>query len=380
MTTEQQILVLNAGSTSLKLGLFAADDLAQRADEEVDWSQRDNPAHVSNHEEALHHLLDRIQLDRKSVTAVGHRVVHGGARYTQATRIDPQVKAEIERLAALAPLHNPPALALIAAAEKAFPDIPQIAAFDTAFHRTLPPEQYHFPLPYEWYQDWGIRRFGFHGLSCAWSTERAAAMLGRPAADLRLIICHLGSGCTLCAVRDGQSVATTMGYTPLDGLMMAARPGHLDPGLVLHLITAHHMSADALQDAFERDSGLKGVSGISGDIRDILKAREEGHERAKLAFAMYTARVREGIGAMAAVLGGFDALVFTDGVAENSAPTRAAIATPLNWLGIVLDEDANTQVTPDAEITRVDSRVRVLVIHAREELIVARETYALLGH
>ena len=375
-TTDRQIMVVNAGGGSLHLSLYDWQAAQEEAAEYVDWTRKNETGGVHSHEEALHALLDRLDVSR--VGAVGHRVVHGGARFQQSVLIDRDVRAEIERLVDLAPLHNGPALEGIRAVEAAFPDLPQVAAFDTAFHRTLAPPAFLYPVPYEWYERWGLRRFGFHGLSHAYCAERAASMLGRPKEEIKLVNCHLGSGCSLAAIDAGRSVATTMGFTPLEGLMMATRSGSVDPGLLLHVLKHHDLDAARLEDVLNHNSGLKGIAGVP-DMRDLLEARERGDERASLALDMYTLRLREGIGAMAAHLGGLDALVFTDGVGENVAEVRRAAVEPLAWLGVELDPVANAHPKPDVDVSAKGSHVRVLVIHTREELMVARETQRVLA-
>jgi acetate kinase len=372
MAGVQHILALNGGSGSLRVSLFDRDAREQLADEYVDWTERDANPQIHNHEEALRHLLAR--LDASQVGAVGHRVVHGGASYAEGVLIDDAVQDEIHRLDALAPLHNDAALEGIRAVERLVPDVPQVAVFDTAFHRTLPPEAAVYPLPYEWTERWGLRRFGFHGLSFAYCAERAATLLGRPGTGLKLIVCHLGSGCSLAAIDGGRSIATTMGFTPLEGLMMATRSGSVDPGLLLYLMTHEGFSAEEMQQTLNRASGLKGVSGISGDMRDIVEARAKEDQRASLAYDLYARRVREGIGAMAATLGRPDVLIFTDGVGEHMAEVRASIALPLAWMGMELDQGKNAVATPDADVAAAGSPVRILVVHTREDLMVARET------
>ena len=364
------ILVLNAGSSSLKLGLFDPAAATQVAEASLDWG-REGSSEITDHGAALRHLLAGHDLAR--VGSVGHRVVHGGTQYQASVRIDPAVKATIGELAELAPLHNPAALAGIAAAEALLPGVPQVAAFDTAFHGTMPPVAYLYAVPYRWYTDWGARRFGFHGLSHAYCAGRAAEMLERPAAGLRLVTCHLGNGCSLAAVADGRSIATTMGFTPLDGLMMGTRSGAVDPGLLIYMLQHRGLDGAALDRALNHESGLLGVSGRSGDMREILAARAAGDSRAGLAFDLYTARIRQEIAVMAEALGGLDALVFTAGVGEHAAAVRAAVSGPLGWMGVAVDPTANDGATPDAEITAPGSPVRVLVIHTREELMVARE-------
>jgi acetate kinase len=313
------------------------------------------------------------------IGAVGHRVVHGGETYRQSVRIDAAVQAEITRLAALAPLHNPPALAGIEAAQRALPQVPQVAVFDTAFHATLEPAAYLYPVPYAWYTDWGIRRFGFHGISHAYCAGRAATLLGRPLADLRLVTCHLGNGCSLAAIAGGRSVDTTMGFTPLDGLMMGTRSGSVDPGLLLYIEQQHGLSAKALDDVLNHQSGLLGISGISSDMRALESAAQEGQVRAGLALVMFAARVRAGIAAMAAALGGLDALVFTAGIGEHAVEMRAMICAPLGFMGVTLDPARNTADAIDTDIAPSDATVRVLVLHTQEDRMIARETARVLG-
>lgn len=354
------------------MGLFDANAGEQLAQPEVRWSASE----PVDHEAALRGVL--ADIDSASIAAVGHRVVHGGSRFTSPVLIDAAVAAEIASLAALAPLHNRPALSIIEAATRLFPGIPQAAIFDTAFHATLPPRSYLYALPYDWYERWGIRRFGFHGLSHAYSAERAAAVLGLPLEGLKLVTCHLGSGCSLTAIEGGRSIATTMGFTPLDGLMMATRPGSVDPGILTSLLRDERITLDELDEALYHQSGLRGISGSSGDMRDILAARAAGDERTTLAFDLYVTRLREGIGAMAAHLGGIDALVFTGGVGEHTPDVRAAACGSFAWIGLEIDDVANAATSGDVDVALPESRVRALVIHAREELMIARETVHLL--
>jgi acetate kinase len=370
----RDILVLNAGSSSLKLAIFAEDGEELLAENSMTWGQPDDDG---GHAEALRSMLAGVDFSR--IGAAGHRVVHGGERFRTAVRIDDAVKREIGVLAELAPLHNPAALDVIEAAEALLPGIPQIAVFDTAFHATLQPSQYIYPLPYRWYEEWGIRRFGFHGLSHSYCAGRAAQMLDRPIEQLRLITCHLGAGCSLASVDGGKSIATTMGFTPLDGVPMATRAGTLDPGILLYLLKTGRVSVDELDDALTQDAGLKGLSGISGDMRDILAARKEGHEQATLAFDVFTSRVSESIAALTVTLGGVDAIVFTGGIGEHAVEGRAAVCSRLTWMGVELDDNANDAVLPDQDIALHGSKVRIFVIHTREDLIVARETHRLLA-
>jgi acetate kinase len=366
-----QILALNAGSSSLKLGLFAAGGEEQLAENEITWERE------ADYGAALDELLGATDIDR--IDAVGHRVVHGGSRFTRAVIIDSAVRDEIAAVAALAPLHNRPALAVIDAVARTLPGIPQVAAFDTAFHATLSPQAFLYALPYEWYERWGVRRFGFHGLSHAYCAARTAELLGWPLEELKLVTCHLGSGCSLAAIAQGRSIATTMGFTPLDGIMMATRPGSIDPGIFTYVLEKAEMTGPELESMLYHQSGLQGVSGVSGDMREILAARARGHVRAAIAFALYVARLGEGIAAMAVALGGLDALVFTGGVGEHASEVRAAVCASFGWIGLTLDEAANARAHADAVIGAAESRVRVLMLHTREALMVARETARLLG-
>ncbi len=287
--------------------------------------------------------------------------------------------AQITALADLAPLHNPPSLETLATAEAELPGVPQVAIFDTAFHATLPPEARTYPIPEKWTRDWGIRRFGFHGMSHAYCSRRAAEMLGGPADDLRLVICHLGSGCSDSAVRGGRCVATTMGFTPLDGLMMATRSGSIDPSIVLHVQQHHGLTPAQVETALNHDSGLLGVSGISGDMRQVLAAARTGHQQAQLALAIYTSRVRKAIGALTVTMGGVDALVFTAAVGEHATEVRQDICTGLECLGLELDTAANSTCRPDADVARRSSRGRILVIATREDITMLQEVIQVLG-
>jgi acetate kinase len=299
-------------------------------------------------------------------------VVHGG-EFSSSVRITGDLRARIAALAALAPLHNPPGLETLAAAQAELPDVPHVAVFDTAFHATLPPAARTYAVPEAWTRGFGIRRYGFHGLSHAYCSGRAAAMLARPVAELRLVICHLGHGCSAAAVRGGRCVDTTMGFTPLDGLVMATRSGSVDPGILLHVQLHHGLGAREVEQALNHESGLLGVSGLSGDMREVLRAARAGDERARLALDVYTHRVRQAIGALTATLGGLDALVFTAGVGENSAEVRAASCRGLECLGLDLDPELNARCRPDADVARSGSRARILVIAAREDLTMLGE-------
>lgn len=377
------LLVLNAGSSSLKYALYDANlnELAGASFElrsdpgEAGRAPRatTQPRAVRSIREAVAQVLESVQREqRDAIVAVGHRVVHGGTRFTQSVRLEPDAEAELERLSELAPLHNPPALEAIAATRAALPGVPQVAVFDTSFYATLGPEHFMYPVPYEWHQAWGIRRFGFHGISHAYCAERAAALLPGPA-PLRVVSCHLGNGCSATATLAGRALATTMGFTPLDGLMMGSRPGSLDPGIAQHVQRAHGLSVEQLEHAFNHESGLQGISGVSSDFRAVEAAASEGNRRAQLALQMYALHVRQAIGALAVSLGGIDALIFTGGVGEHSASLRSASCQGLQCLGVQLDPDENRSANGDQDIASSASTARVLVLHTREELTIARE-------
>jgi acetate kinase len=392
------ILTLNAGSSSIKFALFASgDDLALR-EGQISWAdgKRDRArltlaARGAGREESVVSVPDDTAAATRAIEAavgtghgrarvdvVGHRVVHGGTDCRESMVIDARVKEAIARWGRLAPIHNPPALRAIEAAEVCFGATPHVAVFDTSFYRDLPPKAYILPLPYEYYEQRGIRRFGFHGSSYGYCTLRASEMLGHRAQPLRLIICHLGGGCSATAVRGGAAVATTMGFTPLDGLMMGTRPGSLDPGILLMLQRECGLTPDQIWAALNSSSGLLGVSGVSSDFADIEKAAAQGNERARLAFDMFVDRVRQAIGGLAVTLGGVDALVFTDRVGESPA-LRAAVCQGLEILGLELDPRLNESRVPDADVATAGSRARILVIHTREELMIAREAFRVLS-
>ena len=387
------VLLTNAGSSSLKCTLMEAAQAKVLARGLADWAgattryrfvgsngaEKTEEVSWKGHAEAvrrfvfdLTHTEPVVLAHRSALAAVGHRVVHGGP-FTSSVRITSQVRSRIAALADLAPLHNPPGLEALAAAESELPDAPHIAVFDTAFHATLPPEAYTYPLPEGWTREWGIRRFGFHGLSHSYCSRRAAEMLQRSPDGLRLIVCHLGHGCSASAVRGGRCVDTTMGFTPLEGLMMATRSGSIDPGIILHVQQRYGLTAEQIETALNRESGLLGVSGISGDMREVLAAAKAGNERAQLAIGIYTHRVRQAIGALAVTMGGIDALVFTAGVGEHAAGIRASVCAGLECLGLELDLAANAACSPDADIASGASGGRILVIATREDVTMLQE-------
>jgi acetate kinase len=393
------ILLLNAGSSSLKATLMDSAHGVVLACGMADWAGSTTryqyagsgdvetsiqvpwtgyAAAVHQFVEDLKRTKPRKTRDVSGLAAVGHRVVHGGP-FTSSVRITQDVRSRIAALADLAPLHNPPSLETMATAEAELPDVPHIAVFDTAFHATLPPFAYTYPVPDRWTREWGIRRFGFHGLSHAYCARRAAEMLRRPIDDLRLVICHLGHGCSASAVQAGRCVDTTMGFTPLDGLMMATRSGSIDPGIVLNVQQQHGMSPADVESALNRESGLLGVSGISADMRQVLTARQTGDTRAELSLSVYAHRVRQAVGALAVTMGGIDALVFTAGVGEHASAVREDVCNGLECLGLELDLSKNASAEPDAEVASSASQGRILVIRTREDLTMFEEVKHVLG-
>ncbi len=359
------VLVLNAGSSTLKLRIVDAHDDVVTGHDIDPWDGEASSA-------GLRRFLDH----GPSVDAVGHRVVHGGARLREATLVTPEVEAAIAALVPLAPLHQDRALSALTAARQALPSTPHVACFDTSFHATLPVAARTYALPRSWRERWDLDRFGFHGLSHAWAATRGVAVAGLPG-NTRTVTCHLGSGASLCAVVDGRSVDTTMGFTPLDGIVMATRAGAVDPGLLLWLLTHGGLDASEVAEGLERHAGLAGFSD-SGDMRDVLAARAGGDTDAMLGFDVYVHRLRQGIAAMAASMGGLDLLVFTGGVGEHAAPVRAAAAEGLAFLGVEVDRSANETASGDADITASGVAVRTVVVTSREDLEIARQVRGLL--
>jgi acetate kinase len=401
-----KILVFNAGSSSQKTRLYEVQaPLPAEApppiwEASADWSHEPGQTELvirsaSGQEEretlptserpaVLKHILHSLShgsthsINRnEEIGVVGHRVVHGGAHYSEPALITPELKATIERLQVLAPSHNRASLEAMAAVEEAFPQARQIAVFDTAFHSHMPLPAQIYPGPYEWFAQ-GLRRYGFHGLSHQYCARRAAQLLGRDLASLRLITCHLGNGCSLAAILGGESIETTMGFTPMEGLMMGTRSGSIDPGLLLYLLRHGGYSADDLDRILNRESGLLGISGLSGDMRTILQARAEGNRRARLAFNTFIHRLRLQIGAMLAVLGGVDALIFTGGIGEHAPDVRAAACETLGFLGLTIDPTRNANPGGDADIASPHSAVRVLVVQTQEDWMIAEACWHLL--
>ncbi len=362
-----RILVVNAGSSSLKLSLLGDGDRLAASSELTAHGGEFDAQEVERQLESW---------DAGRPDAVGHRVVHGGSEFTGPVRLDGTVRAKLDALTDLAPLHQPKSLAGIDAVSRVLPGVPAVACFDTAFHSRMPAAASTYALPLEWRQRWEVRRYGFHGLSHAYATRRAGQLLGRTPA--RLVVCHLGSGASLAAVRDGRSVDTTMGFTPLEGLVMGTRSGTVDPGLVLWL-TEHAQIAPAdLSARLEHDSGLKGLAG-TGDMRQVLSGADAGDERARLALAVYLHRLCGLAGSMAAALNGLDTLVFTGGVGENAPAIRRWAAAGLGFLGVSVDDTRNSRAGGDTEITDPGAAVRTFVIAAREDLEIARQVRDILG-
>lgn len=379
-----QILVLNAGSSSLKVAVVHAESFTVVWSGMVDWSlsrwispsQRVDFAKNCDRLSVMQDLLREINKD--TIAVVGHRVVHGGDRYRSAVIIDAEVRQAIKEFACFAPIHNPAALESIELISQVLGErIPQVAVFDTAFHANLPLTSAIYPIPYKFYLE-GIRRYGFHGTSHQYVAHRASELLGRDLAQLKLITCHLGNGCSLAAIANGQSIDTTMGFTPLSGLMMGTRSGDIDPSILLYLGRSHNMTFDQLDDLLNRQSGLLGVSGISSDLRTILQARREGHAQAKLAYDLFIHRLRSEMGRMLAVLGGLDGIVFTGGIGENSADVRADSLALWQFLGITIDQELNQKRGIDRDIATPSSPVKVLVIHTQEDVAIARSAWHLI--
>jgi acetate kinase len=400
-----KVLVLNSGSSSQKSCLYEIGEALPSDPPQANWegkiewhdhqaqfsiknshgASRKDETSVGSRGEAVESLLNSLWSGEtqavsspSDIDVVGHRVVHGGPQYFEPTLVTADVKAAIEHVSAFAPLHNRAELQGMSIVAKLLGSVPQVAVFDTGFHQTMPLAAKTYPGPYEWFEQ-GIRRYGFHGINHQYCAQRAAQLLGEDASS-KLVTCHLGNGCSLAAIRDGKSVDTTMGFTPLEGLMMGTRSGSVDPGILTYLARQKHLTGEELDDLLNKKSGLLGISGISGDMRQILEARKNRNELALLAFDMYVHRLRSGIGAMTAVLGGIDALVFTAGVGENSPEVRAAVVDHLAFLGLRLDAVKNQQplADTDCDISAPDRAVRTLVIRAQEDWMIARQCWNLV--
>ena len=362
-----RVLVLNAGSSSLKVSLVDEDDRVL----------------VDREFEVAEGRLDEAQMasavrGMEGVEAIGHRVVHGGPRYRASVRLDGEVIRYLVTITDLAPLHLPAALAAIAAAREVLPRVPAVACLDTAFHSRMPEAASTYAVPDEWRLRHGVKRYGFHGFSHAYASRRAAEMLGRSPHELRLVTCHLGSGASLAAVRGGRSVDTTMGFTPLEGLVMATRSGSIDPGILLYLQRHVGMTEPELTEALDRRGGLLALAG-TGDMRQVLERIADGDDAAELAFDVYIHRLRALIASMAAAMNGLDALVFTGGVGENAAPVRSAAVAGLRFLGLEIGTTLNNSLGPDNDISAPGARVPTLVVKAHEDIEVAREVRRVLA-
>ena len=392
-----KILALNVGHTQIRFGVYDTRDEAFSVHGLIDGCggeqvtvTLDTPQGRSQHQrpgfplaglfgvlfEEVHALGSGFMFLPQDVVVVGHRVVHGGSKFSSSVRITPQVMADIEALAVLAPFHNPVNLEGIREAMKFFPAVAHIAVFDTAFHQTLPPYAYLYGLPYEWYKQQGIRRYGFHGTSHRYVSLKSADVVKRPLGELEIISCHLGIGASICAIDHGRSVDTTMGFTPAGGLIMSGRAGDLDPAVVLHLMQEHHLDAAAINRLVNAESGLKGISGISADIEEIEAAANEGHHRALMAHKAFCYQIRKTIGAYVAAMGGVDVLAFTGKIGEVSATVRSLACQGLGYMGIKLDEERNRELSGTKSVSVIsadDSRVKVLVIASNDEQLVAWE-------
>jgi len=399
-----KILVLNSGSSSQKACLYEIGaSLPQHPptclwEGKIEWDGDSAEIQVKNaqgivlkehlpvssREQVIQHLL-RTLVDGRAkaissptdIDAVGHRVVHGGPHFADPVVITPEVRAAIADASAFAPLHIRAELEGVQIVENLLSKVPQIAVFDTGFHRQMPLAAAIYPGPYEWFES-GIRRYGFHGINHQYCGERAAQLLGKDEKSLKLVTCHLGNGCSVAAIHGGRSVDTTMGFTPLDGLMMGTRSGSVDPGILTFLMRQGRLDGQDIDTLLNHKSGLLGISGLSSDMRAILAGVQRGHQRAKLAFDIYVHRLQAAIGGMVAVLGGIDALVFTAGVGENSSEVRAAVCSQLDFFGLRLDSNTNTRPSLDQDISSADSLVRVLVIRAEEDWAIARECWKLV--
>lgn len=394
-----KILVINCGSSSLKYQLFDMDNeevmakgLVERIGiegsrlvQEVGEEEWTNETVIPDHNKAVHLVFEALTdskhgviKDMQEIDAVGHRVVHGGEKFTESTLVDDDVIAAIEQVIPFSPLHNPANLQGIKAAQEALPGKPNVAVFDTAFHQSMPKENYMYALPYELYTDHGIRRYGFHGTSHYFVTLRASELLHIPVDKLNIISCHLGNGSSVTAVKNGKSYITSMGQTPLAGVPMGTRCGDIDPAIVTFLQTRLGKSAEEVDAILNKQSGVAGVSGVSSDFRDLENAAEEGNERARLALDMFHARVRETVAGYAADLGRVDAITFTGGIGENGAHDRTAICKGLEIMGVKLDEEINGQRKPkEKKISAAGSSIAVWVIPTNEELMIARDTMRL---
>ena len=393
-----KVLVINTGSSSLKYQLIDMDTnnvMAKGLCERIglDGSKLTHQANgtktpldikMNDHSDAITAVIDALVnkdygviADMSEISAVGHRVVHGGEEFSGSVKVTEAVKNALEACIDLAPLHNPPNLTGIAACEKTMPGVPQVAVFDTAFHQTMPASSYLYALPYEYYEKHKVRRYGFHGTSHKYVSQRAAAMLGKPIEDLKIITCHLGNGSSITAVKNGKSVDTTMGFTPLAGTLMGTRCGDIDPAIVTFLMNKENLSTKEIDSIMNKESGIYGVSGVSSDFRDVAEAADNGNERAKVGLEMFYYEIKKYIGAYAAAMGGVDAIVFTAGIGENDKTLRKVVTADLKFLGVEIDDEKNAIRGEEIDISSANATVKTLVIPTNEELMIAIETKAL---
>ena len=394
-----KILVINCGSSSLKYQLIDMDGekvlckgLCERIGmessmitHEANGHKATTPAIFPTHTEAFAEVVKKMTTgegkcidDVSEISAIGHRVVHGGEKFKASCLITDEVVNTIRELSPLAPLHNPAGILGIEAARKVFGNVPMVAVFDTAFHSTMPPKAYMYAIPYEYYEKYKVRRYGFHGTSHSFVSKRAAEVAGKPYEDLKIIVCHLGNGASLSAVKNGKSVDTSMGLTPLEGLIMGTRSGDMDPAIMEFIAKKENLDIAGVMNVLNKKSGVLGLSGVSSDFRDIEEAAEAGNDRAAKALAAYNYRVVKYIGAYTAAMDGVDVIAFTAGLGENGKSMRKAVCEHLSYLGIKIDDEANSVRGKDIVISTPDSKVKVMVIPTNEELAIARETLALV--
>jgi acetate kinase len=396
-----KILVINSGSSSLKYQLFnmetesvLAKGLIQRigiADSYLEYEngsgdeiviEKDIPNHKVGIELLIETLLSKdhgVLENMDEVEAIGHRIVHGGEAFAESTIIDEETIKKLEAVSDLAPLHNPPNIMGVKVCKELMPDKPQVGVFDTAFHQSMPEKAYIYALPYEYYEEYGVRRYGFHGTSHGYVAKRAAKMMERDLSELKIITCHLGNGASVAAVKNGKSVDTSMGLTPLEGLVMGTRCGDIDPAIIPFIMEKENISASEMDDILNKKSGLLGVSGVSSDSRDVEDAAAAGNHQAEIAIELFNYRVKKYIGAYSAVMGGVDAIVFTAGIGENSIDTRGGILKGLEYLGVELDQEANDCRGKEVFISSADSKVKAMVVPTNEELVIAKDTMELIN-
>ena len=394
-----KILVINCGSSSLKYQLIDSDTeavLAKGLCERIGidgaithqagaGEKKTEQCAMPDHDAAVKRVIEKLTdsevgavKDLSEIEAVGHRVVHGGEKFASSVLIDDQVISAIEEVSDLAPLHNPANLIGIRACAKLMPSVPQVAVFDTAFHQTMPERAYIYGLPYEYYENYGVRRYGFHGTSHSYVSKRTAALLNKPIEDTKIVVCHLGNGSSICAVKGGKSVDTTMGLTPLAGVAMGTRSGDIDPAICEFLAQKENLDIAGVMNVLNKKSGMLGISGISSDFRDLDKGMAEGNDRCRIAMEVFAYQVAKYVGAYAAAMNGVDAIAFTAGVGENQGTIRRMVCEQLSFLGITLDEEANKQRGEELLISTPDSKVKVFIVPTNEELAIAQDTQALV--